>query len=92
MHGHPLKKGFELQGTSIADVMPTILYLMGVPVPSYVDGRVLSAAFSEEHLSLFPIHRVNTEYEPEVLERDGDDYSASEVAGVEERLKGLGYL
>jgi len=45
--GEGVKKGVELRA-SVYDVAPTALYVLGLPVPSYMDGRVLLEAFEEK--------------------------------------------
>ena len=47
--GPHVQKG-ELVGASLLDVTPTILHVMGQPVPSEMDGRVLTAVFDPEWL------------------------------------------
>ncbi len=67
------------------DLAPTILHLMGLPVPDDMDGRVLTSALSIERA---------VEYE-EVRAAEADaeaGLSAEETAEVEERLRSLGYL
>ncbi len=46
--GSLIKKGTSLNRINLLDVAPTILSLAGVPIPSDLDGRVLSEAFLEE--------------------------------------------
>jgi len=46
--GPGVKKGCRVVGARIIDLAPTILYAMGIPVPSYMDGRVLKEIFEEE--------------------------------------------
>jgi hypothetical protein len=71
------------------DLTPTILHLMGLPVPDDMDGRVLSEALAV---------RRPVEYEREMVTEDavgsgaGGELSAEEIAEVEERLRSLGYL
>lgn len=47
--GPNIRKG-ELAGASLVDVTPTLLHLMGQPVPSAMDGRVLTAIFDPKWL------------------------------------------
>lgn len=47
--GPNIRKG-ELAGASLLDVSPTLLHLMGQPVPSGMDGRVLTAIFEPKWL------------------------------------------
>lgn len=44
----------QLEGASLLDVAPTALYLMGQPVPSEMEGRVLKAVFTPERLQKDP--------------------------------------
>ncbi len=47
LHGPNVKKGITLNDKSVYDVAPTILYLLGIPVPSDMDGEVIGDAFKE---------------------------------------------
>jgi predicted AlkP superfamily phosphohydrolase/phosphomutase len=87
--GEGIKEGMKLEGASIMDLAPTILYSMGIPVPSDMDGRVLSEAFTAEFLS-----RVEVEYSDESTDREvgRDDYSEDDEEEIRERLRGLGYV
>ena len=69
---------------------PTLLSVMGVPVPGDMDGRVLTEAFEE---ALAPASVSG----PAALSgkgegSTGDGYSDSEAREVSERLRSLGYL
>jgi predicted AlkP superfamily phosphohydrolase/phosphomutase len=72
---------------SILDLAPTIMHLLGEPVPRVMDGRVLTEIFAH----------------PEEIAYTGDDGETAELvdetslgdddaAQIEERLRGLGYL
>ena len=73
----------------LEDVAPTILYAMGLPVPGDMDGRVVTDAFSPEHLASNPVVEGAasgpTVAQPHLL-------SEEEEKKVEDRLKQLGYL
>ena len=45
--GPAFKQGIEAENVTILDLAPTILYLMGVPVPDDLDGRILSEILKE---------------------------------------------
>jgi predicted AlkP superfamily phosphohydrolase/phosphomutase len=78
-----------LTGASVIDVAPTVLHLMGQPIPDDMDGRVLKEIF-EPDFSTKPI-----EYVPGLApeEEMGESvYSDDEVALITERLRGLGYV
>jgi len=88
--GSVIKKGTEISGAEICDVAPTILYMLGQPIPQDMDGRVLTEIFQED------FQRDN----PPRYGRSGQVATADEVVAysdeesqkVAERLKGLGYL
>lgn len=51
MKGPGIKRGMEIEVTSVYDIVPTILHIMKLPVPSDVDGKVLNNAFVERECS-----------------------------------------
>jgi predicted AlkP superfamily phosphohydrolase/phosphomutase len=88
LEGPSIVQGVELSA-QIVDVAPTLLYLLGRPVPSDLEGRVLVEAIEPSLLEARPL-----EYEEPALHEAGptERYGSSEAAEVEERLRGLGYL
>lgn len=80
---------------SIEDIAPTTLYLMDLPIPSDIDGRVLNGIFDAEYIERHPI----TYGEPLGLwpSEEGavfnDEITSEEdEEQIRERLRGLGYL
>jgi hypothetical protein len=57
LHGPGIRAG-ELQGAGVLDVYPTLLHLLGIPVPDDADGRLLAGAFDPELLAARPPRRV----------------------------------
>jgi predicted AlkP superfamily phosphohydrolase/phosphomutase len=47
LHGPGLRPGGEVTGAALWDVAPTILALMGLPIPKNMDGQVLTAALDD---------------------------------------------
>jgi len=74
-----------LPEASILDLAPTILHLLGEPVPRIMDGRVLSEIFTRSE----PL-RFSDDGETDVVAEEG--FGADEAEQIEERLRGLGYL
>lgn len=58
MRGGPVKRGLILQGADIYDVYPTVLYLLGLPVPQDVAGKILLGALDEGFVRLHPVRTV----------------------------------
>ena len=54
LHGPGVKAGEAIRG-DIIDIAPTVLYALGLPVPSIMDGQVLQAGFTPEYLAAQPI-------------------------------------
>jgi len=89
-HGKHFKRGVNLEGASIMDIAPTILYSLGLPIVEDMDGKVLKEIFTEEFLSSHPIqYRAPSEAEKKTR---GETYSAEERKKIEERLRALGYI
>ena len=86
--GPAIRQMQELAQTSICDLAPTILYLMGLPIPEDVDGRVL-----DEMIAPSILDKRATTYRPSLSgEVDLVSWTEEEEAAVTEHLKGLGYL
>jgi len=83
--GHGIRAGEKITGARIMDLSPTILHLMGRPVPSDMDGRVLASALTfDRAVEYESVEKTRAEAE--------EGLSAEESAEVEERLRSLGYL
>ena len=89
MRGPAVKNKGKLSGARIIDVTPTILYLMGIPIPKDMDGRVLVEALKEEYVMANKIRYTEVTSEAEALE---PAYSPEESEEIKERLKGMGYM
>lgn len=78
------------KGARIQDLAPTILYLMGEPIPERLDGEVLLDFLTPEFVAANPVRYSKPGEHPE----DEQDYSLSEdeEAMLKERLRGLGYV
>jgi hypothetical protein len=47
LHGKGIRPGLEIKNTTNLDIAPTLLALMGIPVPAIMKGRVMSEAWGE---------------------------------------------
>ena len=88
--GGPARRGHRFTGANIVDVAPTVLYAMGLPIPSDMDGRPLLEAFDPEFVK---------DRSPEFEESDeqvksfrGQAFSEEEEALIARRLQALGYI
>lgn len=84
-----VKKDTNIKGQKIQDIAPTIMYLMGLPIPEDMDGMVLKNVFEESYLEKHPLR-----YEKMLTEKqnDVDVYSNEDEQEIKAHLEGLGYL
>ncbi len=82
--GPGIPAGSVISGAQIADVAPTLLCWLGLPVPEYMDGVVLTSICNHPE-ALASDHATPAAVRPTL-------YADDEAAKVAERLKGLGYL
>lgn len=69
---------------ALIDLAPTILHVLGEPIPEDMDGRVLHELLGTAPPAFAPA----SEFQP----RRPDGYSEEEAQEIEARLAGLGYL
>jgi predicted AlkP superfamily phosphohydrolase/phosphomutase len=83
--GPEIGAGVKVKNARIVDLAPTILHLMGLPVPEDMDGHVLAEALTSSR----PIEYSAVGAADESIEVG---LSPEETAEVEDRLRALGYL
>jgi predicted AlkP superfamily phosphohydrolase/phosphomutase len=95
-NGPDVKASSEpLSGVKIEDVAPTVLYLMGLPIPSDMDGRVLTEIVAPGCLECRPINAGEPlgRWPSEEAAVFGDEIvSGEDEEEIRERLRGLGYV
>jgi len=79
----------RIEGASLLDVVPTVLYLLGQPIPGEMDGQVLRDVIAQDLLRRFPVCILTEREETSQLR---GDYTDEEARIVGERLRGLGYV
>lgn len=93
--GGPFKQGFAFGGAKIIDVAPTVLYLMGLPIPDDMDGRVLTEALDSQFVAQHPIEMESAHGE-EPHDQNGQasehSFSDDESELIARRLQALGYI
>lgn len=87
--GDGVEAGARIEG-HVADVCPTLLHLAGLKVPSGLDGKVLTRAFTSAGMEARPVQI--TDASSAAARDDTSPYSAEDEALIEESLRGLGYL
>lgn len=84
-NGATIQANAAVSNPGLMDLAPTILHLLGLPVPRDMDGRVLTEMLQETP-------EVEFGGSGELERARGGGYSDEEEAEVVERLKDLGYL
>ncbi len=87
--GPGVRVGADAEGANVGDIAPTVLYAMGCPIPTYMDGRPLLDLFDEEYVRRNPVQR-DADAHPggEQGERRTQDGSGEVI----DRLRDLGYV
>lgn len=88
--GPGVRQGVILEGASLLDPAPTILYYLGLPVPDYMDGRVLTEAFTDEFIAANPM--TYSSGGPGNGVGSDSVYSDAEEEMVLQKLRDLGYV
>ena len=71
------------------DLAPIILYLLGLPIPTDMDGRVLEEALTSSYLRLNPIKYAKDSTQFFLKKRDK---VCEDDAKIKSRLRALGYI
>lgn len=88
----------RVAGAELIDMAPTALYLLDRPVPTAMDGKVLTDALDAAFVAARPVRRQEyqacQEYQAPLAGavRGGETLSEEEEADIHARLRGLGYL
>jgi len=92
--GPPLRRESRFEGMDLTDVAPTLLYLLGIDIPDYMDGQVQEDIFLEEFLGERNYNFVHRNIDAKGGGAGGENLEAEEGEGeeVRRRLKNLGYL
>ena len=92
--GPGLSKG-EIPAVTLYDIAPTLLYLLGLPVPEDMPGKVLEKAVAPAFLQAHAIARVPS-YEPLTAEAAAAPQALGSGAAAEDQiidqLRSLGYV
>jgi len=91
LRGEGIKKGVTLAGANILDVTPTLLYLMKIPLPLELDGKLIKSALRPDFLKQHPI-QMAAHARPDTYNPDETAYTEEDVESVLAKLRGLGYI
>ena len=89
VQGPNIRPGARLTEAKILDCAPTILHLMGLPVPEDMDGKVLTGLFTDDFMRQHPVQVGDAATGEDLPDLEFSDEESEEVR---ERLRELGYL
>lgn|GEM_PF-3446377 len=89
MYGKPFRKGLNLSKATVYDIVPTVLYLLGLPVPEDMPGEVLEDAILGAFMDRNPIRTVKSYETSELEELERPPEVDDELL---QKLKALGYI
>jgi predicted AlkP superfamily phosphohydrolase/phosphomutase len=89
--GKGIKSGFNIEGATLVDIAPLALYLLNLPIPVDMDGKVLAAMFKEDWMKSHPIRHKEKGSKNSSSQTKGG-LSPEEMEMVKKRLRSLGYL
>jgi predicted AlkP superfamily phosphohydrolase/phosphomutase len=91
--GPAFRKGARPDGATLLDIAPTVLHLLGVPVPEDMDGRVITEVLNPE---VVPTPADDRAAPTSAMPTDGEPvpvaYTEAEDAAIQQRLADLGYI
>ena len=94
--GPGIRQGERLGHVQLVDLVPTMLYQLGMPVGLDLEGRVIEEAFTAEHLKVhevqFGVGAGEPNFQPDMPDMNGEDTGAEDDPQILDRLKALGYI
>src|SRR2546430_13377323 len=89
--GPHIREHAILEGAGIIDVAPTVMYALGMPIPSDMDGKPLATLFETSYTQQ-TVASYTDERKHEDVASDEYGYSEEEEENVRLKLEALGYL
>jgi len=89
--GNHVHAGQAVTPPSVLDVAPTVLYLLGLPVPEDMDGHIIQALVDPAYLARNPPRTVPT-YEPTKARGAEAPVASPMDEDIKQRLRSLGYI
>ncbi len=89
--GPHIRRNTKIERAELINVAPTILYLLGLPIPSDMDGKPLSTIIEETYIDQSAaMYTDERQYQDVASDEYG--YSEKEEESVRVKLEALGYL
>jgi predicted AlkP superfamily pyrophosphatase or phosphodiesterase len=92
LYGKNIRAGATIRGATVLDLVPTLLYLMGLPLAPDLQGKVLREAIDPAYLDKHPFVWIDSYDGLWKPERKPGPLETGATAGVLELLRSLGYV
>ncbi len=93
MTGKNIRRGAKLKNAKVFDILPTCLYLMGLPVAMDLQGKVLKYAISKKFLRKNPVKFIETyDDKNSKKKKDVSIRDTQREEEILEKLRSLGYI
>ena len=90
--GPMCEAGKRCENARLWDVTPTVLYLLGRPIPSDMDGKVLLDALQPEYVRSRPLTTAEGDGQITAEADSEPTYAPAEAEAINKQLQDLGYL
>lgn len=91
--GNNINKGKCLsKNISIMDIAPTVLYLLGVPIPDYFDGDVIEEVITRNYCSTYSPEYERTDLSSFYLSQKDKPLTEKEIEFAKHLIENLGYM
>jgi predicted AlkP superfamily phosphohydrolase/phosphomutase len=90
--GKGIKSGFVGERQNIVDVTATLLYSLGLPIPTDQEGCVAESFFTEDYLLSRPVALSNVTSSVKDAQEESEDISDDEKEKIIAQLQMLGYM
>jgi predicted AlkP superfamily phosphohydrolase/phosphomutase len=89
--GGPIREGFHFETrVDLVDVTPTILALLGLPIPEDMTGRVVTEIIDPAFIQKYPIRHISS-YEKYIHREEAGETAEGMDEAMRARLEALGY-
>ncbi len=89
--GPGIKKNYKIKEITILDILPTLLYIMDLPISKFFDGKIAKEIFDKDYLKNKNPKFIKDYYWYKKFKKDFRTVESVEKEEIEE-LKALGYL
>ncbi len=90
--GKHIRHNTQIKAANIYDIVPTILYYLGLPVARDMDGKVLVEAIKDSYLKKNPVKYIDTYETQDRGDMIEKAVRSSDERLIKERMRSLGYI